>query len=54
MKRIDIELLSEFNSGDRLLVKIITENGIVSSINYVIWADKNETNRREKRHSFKR
>lgn len=33
---IDIELLSEFNSGDRLLVEIITENGIVSSINYVM------------------
>jgi len=33
---IDIELLTEFNTGDSFLVKIITENGIVSSKEYVI------------------
>jgi archaeal flagellar protein FlaF len=34
---IDIELLSpEFNSGDNLLIRVITENGIASSINYTV------------------
>jgi archaeal flagellar protein FlaF len=34
---IDIELLSpEFNSGDNLLIRVITENGIGSSINYTV------------------
>jgi flagellar protein FlaF len=32
---IDIELLPEFNSSDSLFIKIITENGIASSTNYV-------------------
>lgn len=33
---IDIELLTEFNTGDSFLVKIITENGIVSSKEYTV------------------
>ena len=33
---IDIELLPEFNSGDSLLIKIITENGLTSSVNYSV------------------
>ena len=33
---IDIELLPAFNSGDSLLIKIITENGLTSSVSYSV------------------
>ena len=33
---IDIELLTSFNSDSSLVIKIITENGIASSTNYVV------------------
>ena len=33
---IDVELIDEFDSGDDLLIKITTENGIGSSAHYIV------------------
>ncbi|WP_235268099.1 hypothetical protein [Methanosarcina mazei] len=33
---INIELLTELESGDSFIVKIITENGIVSSAEHIV------------------
>jgi archaeal flagellar protein FlaF len=35
---IDIKLPPNFNSGESLLIKVITENGIASSANYTVTA----------------
>ncbi|HWR24916.1 MAG TPA: flagellar protein FlaF [Methanosarcina sp.] len=35
-ENIDIELLTEFNSSENVFIKISTENGIISSAQYVV------------------